>query len=524
MGSCCSSGFNSKFPNNVRLIKTSLISERVRVDNVRHQYRFMQIIGQGQYGVVREAQRRRDKQRVAVKSIAKRELQRDLTFMRRELDILQSVDHPNIIRLYETYEDEKYLHIVVELCTGGELLDRLLEKGMLSEAETAETLRYILSAVHHLHTLKIVHRDLKPENILFANTQSLADLKLADFGLSCKFSNEELKLSSFVGTPYYLAPEVIQGKYGSQCDVWSIGVMMYFLLSGTQPFAASSVVEVMQKVLSGSYDFNGSVWQQVSREATDLISKMLVTNPKTRITIPNVLQHSWFSTMLSPKPIVVPLSMLTSLKSSKAQNRLVKETVKLLVSMTTREDIEQLKQFFHVLDTEQTGFITVPSLERALERCGIQLAIGEVQKIIAANDYGSGRIKYSDFLASILSMQDFLDEEAIWAAFKHFDTVMKNKTGSGLISAEDIKSALEQNACLLTDDELVEILSHFNLTKESKLNFETYRAMIECFQEEASHDASFTPLRVTKMRSKSFSYETLVERSAKLALNSSKAM
>jgi len=439
--------------------------------------------------------------------------------MRRELDILQSVDHPNIIRLYETYEDEKYLHIVVELCTGGELLDRLLEKGMLSEAETAETLRYILSAVHHLHTLKIVHRDLKPENILFANTQSLADLKLADFGLSCKFSNEELKLSSFVGTPYYLAPEVIQGKYGSQCDVWSIGVMMYFLLSGTQPFAASSVVEVMQKVLSGSYDFNGSVWQQVSREATDLISKMLVTNPKTRITIPNVLQHSWFSTMLSPKPIVVPLSMLTSLKSSKAQNRLVKETVKLLVSMTTREDIEQLKQFFHVLDTEQTGFITVPSLERALERCGIQLAIGEVQKIIAANDYGSGRIKYSDFLASILSMQDFLDEEAIWAAFKHFDT-----TGSGLISAEDIKSALEQNACLLTDDELVEILSHFNLTKESKLNFETYRAMIECFQEEASHDASFTPLRVTKMRSKSFSYETLVERSAKLALNSSKAM
>lgn len=516
MGGCCSNGFNGKF--SARPIKSSMVSSRVKVQSntsvdVREKYRFLEIIGQGQYGVVRQAIRRRDYQRVAIKSIAKRNLNRDLTLMRRELDVLQSVDHPNIIRLYETYEDEKYLHIVSELCTGGELLDHLLKKGLLPEAETAQLLRRLFSGVHHLHTLKIVHRDLKPDNVLFSNTQTLSDIKLADFGLSCKFLNEETKLNSLVGTPYYVAPEVITGSYSSQCDVWSLGVMMYFLLSGLQPFASQGVRETMHLIVSGKYDFIAPVWRQISSDAEDLIRKMLVLDPATRLTIPQILEHSWFTTALSPKPSAVPMAMLTSLKQSKAQNRLVKETVKLLVCYTTSEDIAQLTEVFHMLDTEQTGFITVSSLETALQRCGVQLALGEVQsnsyiEIIAANDYGSGHIKYSDFLASILSMQNFLNEESIWAAFKHFDTVFFTQTNSGFINSGSIKSALEENSCNLSDAELEQILSEFNLTKDSNLDFETYRKMIECFQEDVNDEIHLTPLRITKARSKSFQHNS----------------
>lgn len=338
----------------------------------------MHVIGQGQYGVVREAVRKLDNQKVAVKSIAKKNLKSDLTFMRRELEVLQMVDHPNITRLYETFEDEKYLHLVIELCTGGELLDRLLEQGMLSEAEAAHTLRSVLSAVHHLHTLQIVHRDLKPENILFSNASSTAELKIADFGLSCKFS-EFAKLSSFVGTPYYLAPEVIRGKYSYQCDVWSLGVITYYLLSGFQPFAAPTVSHVLQRIAEAQFDFKGSVWSEVSPEAIDLISKMLVLDPRLRLTLPQVMQHRWFTTIQSPKPLILPMSTLDLLKQSKSQNRLVRASIRLLVSMTTREDIDKLSETFHILDADQTGFITVNSLDRALERCGIQLAKGEVQ-------------------------------------------------------------------------------------------------------------------------------------------------
>mmetsp|Transcript_32799 Transcript_32799/g.57110 ORF Transcript_32799/g.57110 Transcript_32799/m.57110 type:complete len:514 (-) Transcript_32799:4060-5601(-) len=511
MGSCCTTGSLSRLPFKARRINSSLISERARLENVRDSYRFVSVVGQGQYGVVREAVRKIDNQKVAVKSIVKKNLKSDLTFLRRELEVLQTVDHPNIIRLYETFEDEKYLHLVTELCTGGELLERLLARGLFSEAEAAITLRTILSAVYHLHTIQIVHRDLKPDNILYSNSTTLGELKIADFGLSCKFSEFD-KLSSFVGTPYYLAPEVIKGKYSYQCDVWSLGVMTYFLLSGNQPFEAPSVSYVLQRIAECRYDFGAEVWREVSSEAMDLISKMLVMDPRKRLTIPQVLEHPWFTVTLSPKPLLLPVSVLDALKQSKTQNRLVKESIRMLVGMTTRDDILNLTNIFHILDIDQTGLITVQSLEKALQRCGIQLAEGEVRKIIDANDCGTGHIKYSDFLVGMLSVQNFLDEEAVWAAFKHFDS-----TNCGRISGADIKSALEHNGCSLNEGELEEILSTFNLTQDDLLDYETFARMIDCFQEEARKQASSTPLRLFELepRKKTLSRKSLYEKSTK---------
>ena len=142
----------------------------------------------------------------------------DLQNLQRELTILKRVDHPNIIKLYEVFEDEKYIHIVMEYCSGGELYDRIEKKKKFSEKEAAFLMYKLFHAINHLHTLNISHRDLKPENCLFDTKKENAEVKLVDFGLASKF-NKDLGMSTVVGTPYYVAPEILSGHYGPECDI-----------------------------------------------------------------------------------------------------------------------------------------------------------------------------------------------------------------------------------------------------------------------------------------------------------------
>lgn len=137
--------------------------------------------------------------------------------LKSEIETLKSADHPNIVRLYEVYEDDKYLHFVMDLCTGGDLLDHLMSNGPLSESKAADYMRKLLQAVNHLHSLNICHRDLKPENFLLSSRGRDAEIKIVDFGMSVKFGDKDMETA--VGTPYFLAPEILRGTYGKECDI-----------------------------------------------------------------------------------------------------------------------------------------------------------------------------------------------------------------------------------------------------------------------------------------------------------------
>ena len=157
--------------------------------------------------------------------------------LQRELEILKEVDHPNIIKLYEIYEDQEYLHMVMEYCSGGELFDKVIQKVHFSEKEAASIMYKLFNAINHLHSVHISHRDLKPENCLFDSHSEDAEIKIIDFGLSTKFGeDEESSMHTLVGTPYFVAPEVLLKNYGPQCDIWSLGVIMFTLLVGHPPF------------------------------------------------------------------------------------------------------------------------------------------------------------------------------------------------------------------------------------------------------------------------------------------------
>ena len=214
--------------------------------------------------------------------------------MQNEIDILTNVDHPNIVKLYDVFEDHRSYMLVMELMTGGELFDNLLEKEQYSEKEAADTIRPIIDAINYCHSLNIIHRDIKPENLLFScKDPSSRTIKVSDFGLARFISNETLATTT-CGTPGYVAPEILEQRpYGVECDFWSIGVVLYILLSGFPPFYDEDNTILFEKIKTGSYDFPSPTWDYISDEAKNIIKNLLIVNPSKRWTCEELLRHSW---------------------------------------------------------------------------------------------------------------------------------------------------------------------------------------------------------------------------------------
>eukprot|EP00820_Chromera_velia_P024332 Cvel_32861.t1-p1 / transcript=Cvel_32861.t1 / gene=Cvel_32861 / organism=Chromera_velia_CCMP2878 / gene_product=Calcium-dependent protein kinase 2, putative / transcript_product=Calcium-dependent protein kinase 2, putative / location=Cvel_scaffold5206:3376-5449(+) / protein_length=404 / sequence_SO=supercontig / SO=protein_coding / is_pseudo=false len=209
-------------------------------------YRQVKKIGQGTWGAVHEVVHKTTGALRAAKVIPKVFVE-DIDRFRQEIELMKSLDHPNIVRLYETFEDQADIYLVMEYCAGGELFDRLLASGSFSELDACRLMNQILAGVAYCHKLRVVHRDLKPENFLFLLKDPNSPIKLIDFGLASRYTPGQL-LRTRAGTPYYVSPQVLEGRYGPECDVWSAGVMMYILLCGYPPFNGPTDTEIMERV------------------------------------------------------------------------------------------------------------------------------------------------------------------------------------------------------------------------------------------------------------------------------------
>ncbi|KAG7386532.1 hypothetical protein PHYPSEUDO_015542 [Phytophthora pseudosyringae] len=252
-------------------------------------------LGRGRFSKVCEATHKHSGVKSAVKIIDKSKLQpTEKELLRTEIAILKLVHHPNIIRLYDVYEDRQYIFIVTELVSGGELFNRIVGRARYTEAEARLVMHPLLESVNYLHRLGIVHRDLKPENILCGD--ALTDLKIADFGLSKLVHPEEL-MKMPCGTLNYVAPEVLAlVGYGREADIWSLGVIMYLLLRGELPFYGKAKSEVIQKTLHAEINLEtDSAWRSVSPAGKALLRGLLTKDPTRRLTAQDALQHEWFS-------------------------------------------------------------------------------------------------------------------------------------------------------------------------------------------------------------------------------------
>lgn len=259
-------------------------------------YEFKNELGRGAFSIVYLTVHKATGHKYAVKVINKRDLGKDYEKnLKMEVDILKKVNHPNIIALKELFDTPEKLYLVMELVTGGELFDKIVEKGSYTEKEASAIVRKIVSAVEYLHGIDIVHRDLKPENLLLKSADNDLEVALADFGLS-KIVGQQIMMQTACGTPSYVAPEVLNATgYGKEVDMWSVGVITYILLCGFPPFYGDTVPEIFEQIMEANFDYPEEYWGAVSKEAKEFINKLLVVEAGDRLTAGEALKHPWLS-------------------------------------------------------------------------------------------------------------------------------------------------------------------------------------------------------------------------------------
>ena len=344
--------------------------------NFRKKYEYISLIGSGSFGKVRLFVERQCKSvKYAIKTIKKDIFnQYHIQSLKNEIEILRSLDHPNIVKYFETYEDENYLHIVMEYIPGDNLFKVLTEKlnHKLTERQISQIMSCLLKAVLFLHHNGIIHRDLKPENIVFSESGNYKSLKLIDFGLSIQQNAKKEKRR--VGTPYYMAPEMIYGNYVKASDVWSIGVIMYIMVTGKQPFSGRSKCDVLNKVRSGKYDIKSLYYSKCSNSVKDLIRKMLVTEPDKRMTVEACLEHSWFKQFENNNNVYLAFSdeIVESLRQFQNQNLLQKEIRFYLAKLFSDKEISKLKRAFTAVDKDNSGEIEYEEIPKIFNELGIE--------------------------------------------------------------------------------------------------------------------------------------------------------
>ncbi|XP_058100328.1 calcium-dependent protein kinase 1-like isoform X2 [Magnolia sinica] len=357
-----------------------------QMEDVRSTYIFGRELGRGQFGVTYLCTHRETKQVFACKSIATRKLinRDDIDDVRREVQIMYHLaGHRNIVELKGAYEDRQSVNLVMELCAGGELFDRIIAKGHYSERAAAALCREIVTVVHYCHSMGVMHRDLKPENFLFLSTDEDSPLKATDFGLSVFFKPGDV-FKDLVGSAYYVAPEVLRRHYGAEADIWSAGVILYILLSGVPPFWAENEQGIFDAVLRGHIDFSSDPWPSISSAAKELIKKMLRADPKERLSAVEILNHPWVREDgdASDKPI--DIAVLTRMKQFRAMNKLKKVALKVIAENLSEEEIVGLKEMFKSMDTDNSGTITFEELKAGLPKLGTKLSESEVRQLMEA--------------------------------------------------------------------------------------------------------------------------------------------
>ncbi|XP_020273550.1 calcium-dependent protein kinase 19-like [Asparagus officinalis] len=442
--------------------------------DVRSFYTLGKELGRGQFGVTYLCTENSTGLAYACKSISKRKLKNknDREDIRREIQIMQHLTgQANIVEFKGAYEDKQSVNLVLELCAGGELFDRIIAKGHYTEKAAAGICRAIVNVVNICHFMGVMHRDLKPENFLLATKDEKAMLKATDFGLSVYIEDGRV-YRDIVGSAYYVAPEVLRRNYGKEIDIWSAGVILYILLSGVPPFWAETEKGIFDAILQGDIDFDSSPWPSISDSAKDLIRKMLTQDPKKRITAAQVLEHPWIKEGgASDKPI--DSAVLSRMKQFRAMNKLKKMALKVIAENLSEEEIKGLKQMFTNMDTDKSGTITYEELKSGLARLGSRLSETEVKQLMDAADVdGNGSIDYIEFITATMHRHKLERDEHLFKAFQYFD-----KDNSGFITRDELELAMKEHG--LGDDATIkDIISEVDSDNDGRINYDEFCAMM----------------------------------------------
>ena len=401
-----------------------------------------------------------------------------------EVYLLMKMDHPNIVKIFEFYNGRNYYYLIMEYCGGGELFDKIVESA-LSEIQCAYIMYQILSAINYCHKMKIIHRDLKPENILIKKDEDgFFRVKICDFGTSQAFKIGDIQ-DKIIGSEYYIAPEVIQKKYNSKCDLWSCGVIMYVLLTQEPPFNGEDEISIIKRVLIGKY--NTELLDQYSPYAKDLISKLLEKDIKKRINAETALNHPWFD-VFKCKEILNDIQdkdmikrFIENLKKYRSTSIIQETALAYLVhNYPDNDEIENACKLFGKIDTKGNGKISVEDLSQGLCKILKNKSMEEEAKKIFENlDVdGNNYIEYEEFVRAAIDKSIFLSNDALRLTFKFFDK--ENKETITLDSiAIMFEDCIKKDNKISIKEELKNILKDFKMNDEFNIDFSSFCDMMQ---------------------------------------------
>ena len=447
--------------------KENIISHKT--SNISKEYTFGKTLGTGAFGQVRLAIHKATKQTRAVKIIPKAKV--DIELLVNEISVLSKLSHPNIMQLYEIFDDNTNIYIVSEYCKGGELFDIISNRGNFSEKDACIIMKQLMSAICYSHQNNIVHRDLKPENILMDNDNNDLTIKIIDWG--CAQTIKTTKQSNKAdGTAYYIAPEVLKGEYNEKCDIWACGVIFYILLCGYPPFNGETDDEIYLDVLKGEFEFPEEDWSEVSDEAKNLIKKMLTKDVNKRISALDSMQDPWFKKFEAKETYDKKLAknVLKNMKKFKKHRTLEKTIISFIINqLVKKEERQELEKQFKDWDTNGDGVLSKEEIINGYKKTYGKVDEYEIENMIKSIDLdGNGVIDYNEFLACSMNKDKILRNDNLRICFNEFD-----KDGSGKISIDEISNIFKKG------------------DQDNKEDMEAFKKMIKDADENGEGEISF---------------------------------
>jgi len=501
MGNSCHKGDKgdddkeqNEISNNVSFRENMLLTTTHR--NVNDYYEISKVLGEGSMGSVSLARKKSgviggsayqtksflllgkkcipkkvvedaNKKLYALKSILVSKVSADfMEELRNEIKILQTLDHPNIVKAYEVYESKVNIFLVLENCSGGDLYTR----GPYSEKAAAKIVGKLLSAIVHMHEHGCTHRDLKYENVMFESKAKDAEIKLIDFGLANKAKPGDTLMTAGVGTIYTIAPEVLIGSYTSQVDLWSIGVMAFMLLSSTKPFHEKRRSKMVVKIKRGDYIFYSNRWGELSQESKEFVKSLIVVDPEKRLNAVDALKHNWLNEEFPLENRIPDKVFLESVGESIAHYGEVGEfkkiALQLIAHKSSSSEIVELRKAFDAYDTANDGVISLSEFKAAMNSSS-SYTDNDVENIFKTMDAdNNGKIYYTEFLAATLEAHGRIVEETLADAFDRMDS-----DDTGFISIQNLRDFLGKDC---SKEKVIQLMKEADLNGDGKISFEEF--------------------------------------------------